>query len=211
MNKIRFNSVILNIQRLKFWKSAQEFKFIDVKEGSDFWGLPFEYQDYASFDGGLTYHDEEGHLLFRLKYSMSDEMVRHTYTAQNIMDMTSDFGGLLGVVLVVFDLLAKFINEKVIKAKFIRSLFFVKKPAILIPKFKVNIGESYLHKKLSSFSIVKVRFYNCFRSRANSDQIKELDQQKLFQQGEEQVDNELCLINILQTLQKLRAATAIII
>ena len=55
-------------------------------------------------------------------------MVLHNYSAQNILGMLSDFGGLLGLVLVVFELIAKFINERVIKAKFIRSLFYVKKP-----------------------------------------------------------------------------------
>ena len=59
----------------------------------------------------------------------------HRYTAQNILDMLSDFGGLLGLVLVIFELISKFINEKIIKAKFIRSLFYVKKPPQLQPKF----------------------------------------------------------------------------
>jgi len=56
-------------------------------------------------------------------------MVIHNYTAQNILDMLSDFGGLLGLVIVIFELIAKYINERVIKAKFIRSLFYVKKPS----------------------------------------------------------------------------------
>jgi hypothetical protein len=47
------------------------------------------------------------------------------------MDMLSDFGGLLGLVIVVVEVIAIYINEKVIKAKFIRSLFFVKKPSIM--------------------------------------------------------------------------------
>jgi len=42
--------------------------------------------------------------------------------------MLSDFGGLLGLVIVVFEFLAEKINEKIIAAKFIRSLFYVKKP-----------------------------------------------------------------------------------
>ena len=51
------------------------------------------------------------------------------------MDLLSDIGGLLGFFIVMFNIVAKFINEKVIKAKFIRSLFFVKKPSVMIPKF----------------------------------------------------------------------------
>ena len=83
--------------------------------------------------------------------------------------MLSDFGGLLGLVIVVFEFLAEKINEGVIKAKFIRSLFYVKKPESMKAKFKINLGDSYLHNKLGSFSIVKVRCYNCLRSGANSD------------------------------------------
>ena len=51
------------------------------------------------------------------------------------MDLLADFGGLIGVVIIIFNLVVKFINEKVIKAKFIRSLFFVKKPSTMIPRF----------------------------------------------------------------------------
>ena len=76
---------------------------------------------------------------------MSDQRILHNYTAQTALDLAADFGGLLGLVFVVFELIAEFINEKVIKAKFIRSLFYVKKPLIMLPKFKVNLGESYLH------------------------------------------------------------------
>ena len=100
---------------------------------------------------------------------MSDQKVNHSFAAQNILDMLADFGGLLGLIIVVFEVIAEFINEKVIKAKFIRSLFYVKKPAHMLPKFKVNLGESYLHKKLGNFSIVKVKFYNCIRSKPNKD------------------------------------------
>ena len=87
--------------------------------------------------------------------------------------MLSDFGGLLGLVIVAFEFLAEFINEKVIKAKFIRSLFYVKKAADLQPKFKVNLGDSFLHKKLGSYSTVKVKIYNFFWKRPNSAQLKE--------------------------------------
>jgi len=82
---------------------------------------------------------------------------------------------------VVFEVIAEFINEKVLKAKFIRSLFYVKKPSKMHPKFKLNLGESYLHKKLGSYDTVKVKFYNCWRKKANSDQLKEIDQRELYE------------------------------
>ena len=91
------------------------------------------------------------------------------------MELLANLGGIYAGIMVVFKVLAKFINEKVIKAKFIRSLFYVRKPNSMVPKFKVNLGESYLHNKLQSFTIIKVRFYNCFRSKANSDQINEIN------------------------------------
>ena len=59
------------------------------------------------------------------------------------MDMLSDFGGMLSVVLVVFMVGGKEINERVVRAKFIRSLFYIKKPSV--PKFYVKLGECYLH------------------------------------------------------------------
>ena len=83
--------------------------------------------------------------------------------------MLSDFGGLVGLVIVVFEFLAEKINEMVIKAKFIRSLFYVKKPESMKAKFKINLGDSYLHNKLGSFDIVKSRWYNFLWSKANSE------------------------------------------
>ena len=100
---------------------------------------------------------------------MSDLRIYHTFKAQNILDMLSDFGGLLGLIIVAFEFLAEFLNEKVIKAKFIRSLFYVKKASNLLPKFKVNLGDTYLHKKLGSYSPVMVKAHNMWFKRPNKN------------------------------------------
>ena len=112
---------------------------------------------------------EHGNQLFKINFFMSDYTVDHSFQALNLLDMLAEFGGLLGLLIVVFELMAELINEKVIKAKFIRSLFYVKKPSSMLPKFRVNFEESYLHRKLGNYSIVKIRFYNCIRKKPDKD------------------------------------------
>jgi hypothetical protein len=45
-----------------------------------------------------------------------------------MMDLLANLGGIFAGIIAVFKVAGKFINEKVIKAKFIRSLFYVRKP-----------------------------------------------------------------------------------
>ena len=67
------------------------------------------------------------------------------------------------------------------------------------------------HDKINNLMIIKTRFYNYFWRKANSEQNEEIDQRELFDQGQEKVEAELCIFNILSTLQKLRAAVSVLV
>jgi hypothetical protein len=47
-------------------------------------------------------------------------------------------GGLLGGFIKILDILIGKLNKQIIKAKFIRSLFFIKKPKDKIPSFHLK-------------------------------------------------------------------------
>jgi hypothetical protein len=77
--------------------------------------------------------------------------------------------------------------------------------------FKLRGWNSFLDQKLFDLSTIRTQFYNMFIKRANKDQLKEVDQTKLHKAGLKKLESELCLINIVQTLQKLKAAVNVII
>ena len=58
---------------------------------------------------------------------------------------------------------------------------------------------------------VKVKFYNIFCNGARGRAKDEISYKRLYEAGSAKLSSELCLINILQTLQKLKAAVSIII
>ena len=59
---------------------------------------------------------------------MANTIQTHEYTAFNILDVLSAMGGLFAVICSFFGVAAKWINEKTIMAKYIRSLYFINKP-----------------------------------------------------------------------------------
>ena len=50
------------------------------------------------------------------------------------------FGGMMKLILSSFTLFVQVLNQEVIKAKLIRSLYFIKKPKNRIPKFHIHLG-----------------------------------------------------------------------
>ena len=81
--------------------------------------------------------------------------------------MLTNFGGIFAIVKSFFGAISNFINSKVVKAKFMRSLFFYSKPEQNCPKFKIKLGDSYMSTKIARFRTLKLRFYNFFRETPN--------------------------------------------
>ena len=59
---------------------------------------------------------------------MTGDIVKHHFNAFNIVGLAAKLGGLIKIVMGGFSVLAIAINQRVIKAKLIRSLYFVEKP-----------------------------------------------------------------------------------
>ena len=59
---------------------------------------------------------------------MTDEILKHEYIAYNIVNMAGQIGGLFKVLFISFSIVAMYINDKVVTAKLIRSLYFIDKP-----------------------------------------------------------------------------------
>jgi hypothetical protein len=55
----------------------------------------------TSYDRGKTFIEEKGHLLFNVQFYMSDLKVDHNFEAFTLLDLAFNFGGLLGLVIVI--------------------------------------------------------------------------------------------------------------
>lgn len=59
---------------------------------------------------------------------MTGDISKHYYTAYDIIELISKIGGLSKIIWLWFGYLANPINARVMKAKLIRSLYFILKP-----------------------------------------------------------------------------------
>ena len=64
------------------------------------------------------------------------------FKAYNIVGLAAKLGGLLKIVMGAFGLIAVAINLRVIKAKLMRSLYFVEKPKDKRRVFNIALGDS---------------------------------------------------------------------
>jgi len=65
---------------------------------------------------------------------MGNDLMIHEFTAFNFIDVLSSIGGLFSVIASFFGVLACWINERTIVAKYIRSLYYIDKPEKLKSK-----------------------------------------------------------------------------
>lgn len=89
--------------------------------------MPIEYTINATYDG-ITFQQEKGDILFSSYFFMGNEVKYHEFTAFNFIDVLSSIGGLFSVIASFFGVIAYWINERTIIAKYIRSLYFIDKP-----------------------------------------------------------------------------------
>jgi len=86
-------------------------------------------RENSTYDIGQTWEEEEeSDLLYAQYYFMTGDIVKHQFTAFNIVGLAAKLGGLMKIITGVFGIIAIAINERVIKAKLMRSLYFIEKP-----------------------------------------------------------------------------------
>ena len=73
---------------------------------------------------------------------MSSKTTKYTFTAYNIIGLASQIGGLLKIILIGFGSIALQVNERVIKAKLMRSLFFIEKAKEKRRVFNIPLGDN---------------------------------------------------------------------
>lgn len=88
----------------------------------------------------------------------------------------STFGGLYEILIVCFSFLGWYINAQVIRAKFIRSMYFLEKPDSMRPAFNIMLG-SKSYNFSDSLTTMKVTIWNkCSKKGKKIDEkLKDID------------------------------------
>lgn len=114
--------------------------------------------------------------------------------------------------------MGKYINTKIIRAKFVRSLYFMEKENQENLEKHIHINQDHnFETVLEKVDNIKFNWkdkffllYNLFTQRKLKKQ-KRTRMQDIYKQGWKMVSSEMNLFNMIQTLQKLKAATSILI
>ena len=94
---------------------------------------------------------------------MGNTKVTHHYTSFTLLDLLAGFGGIYRLIGMYTALVAGYINRKVLMSKLIRGLYFMKKPAELIPAIQLN--KNY---NTANLMTTRVDFFNsCFKYSRN--------------------------------------------
>ena len=110
------------------------------------------------------------------------------------MSIIAQFAALTIITFIVFGFIGSFVNYHVVLSKMMRQLFFVKKQ-------KANLKNS---KPVQNIHLLRVNFFNkCFKfSKHNNDE--KLNKREAYEIAERRIEKELCILNIVQQLQKIK-------
>ena len=116
-------------------------------------------------DSGKTWKVEVDKIMFKSNFKLSTIHVYHKKTLMTIIDLLSNFGGLVPNIILFFLIPASFINQQIVIAKYIRSIYFIRDV-----NDKVKNIEFSLSDKLSDFkrAFDLRRFYKQEDSSQNS-------------------------------------------
>ena len=121
--------------------------------------------DDNSWDEGKSYETLEAQQLFGCYFFLSSIKISHKYSSQTILDILAGFGGMYRLVCMYIAIIAGYFNSKVLMAKVIRGLYFLKKPKE--NKSVITLTSNSYFRKLIT---VKVDYFNyCFKYSRSRD------------------------------------------
>ena len=158
---------------------------------------------------------ESRHRLYGSYYFISNEKVEHSRMAFNITGLLAALGGLSSLMVAVAKGAGSYFQHQYIIAKFIKSLYFIEIPKFKTihvfgmslnlmsdTKIKFTMGETILtNMKWLYYSIKKPDHRICEEYTKG---------QQLLLKGTERVYNDLSLITIVQSIQKLKAVCSVL-
>ena len=192
--------------RFFFWKGPNIFRFIDQKLIQGWKGAKhiFHYDD--SYDRGKSYVKSDGQLLFAAYFFLGDEIISHNFIEESILSVIGHLGGHVHIILLFVGLVVAFINKHVLIAKLIRSNYFIRKPISKQDKKKKSADVC-----ASDITNIKINFYNKCCRYSRDRKSRGVNKKELYTKASQQLHNEMCIFNILQVQQKLKAAVTVLL
>lgn len=138
-NFLRLNAVMNQDHRFLIWKKALRYHFLDQIQKQSWLGLPIVFNEISTYDGGKTWGYEKGEKLYGTYWFLHTMQVNHSREAYNIIMLCAVFGGLAKGIVIIAEFIGKYINQKVIMAKFIRSFYFIPKEKKEQPTLKMML------------------------------------------------------------------------
>ena len=142
--------------------------------------IPFLSTYYQSTDNMKTFVNEENLHLGGTFFFLADTIQTHSYSPYNYIQLFSDFGGLVDLIMMVFAIIPMMYSDRTVLQKFLRSQYFVKLP------------DSQVHEPL--------KFTKKF--------FQKPEEQEIYEKAEKKLDHEMDQFQIFQQQKKIKATLA---
>jgi len=143
----------------------------------------------------------DSQLLFGSYFFLATDKLIYHFDVYNIIYVVQSLGGIYVILLAIFKAIGHYINQQVVMAKFVRSLFYVYKDKNEIrtqEKFEHNLEGNRVYDGIEEIKCIKFsfkdKFTSCRRRASHSDN------QVIFSTGKEKVKNEMNMFSMLQTI-----------
>ena len=113
-NYFRINKAYSTYNRLKIWEDENDYTFYDVIQNPPFYAIPFSETYHQSTDNMKTFKDEENVHLAGTFFFLADTIQTHTYDPYNYIQLFSDFGGLVDIVVMVFAIIPMIYSDRTV-------------------------------------------------------------------------------------------------
>lgn len=141
-------------------------------------------------------------------FFVADEKVVHSRAASNIIDLLQDFGGLFEILFVTFSIFGGRLNTKIIKAKFIRSMFYA---PLSKARRRLVTGRGLDRIEADRLTFTFADKMNLVTRSLECGENKKFGKQKLLYDAEESVEKEMNMVTMLKTLHKVKACVAVLV
>ena len=143
-------------------------------------------------------------MIFGTYFFLSEDVVHHYRFVYNIINLLAEFGGLNSVMLAVYKVLGSMLSINLINAKILKNLFFV------------PVVKDYENKSMK-VNQVKLRFSDKYeklywlKSKLGLVNTDDKFNHQLYVEGLKQLEKSLSLVNLLQHINKFKAALSVLI
>jgi hypothetical protein len=177
----------------RYFNEIKEYRFSDVQVYPAWTSIKKLSTSLVSFDHGETYFRETNrHILLGVYFFIGDIMHEDTRTVFDWFGLLSEFGGMQGIIIIIFEFFIFSNNDVQMVTKSVRSIFFRRGP-----KGPELLRFRFLHT-LPEYP------FACFCPKKSKGA-------RLFDTGQDRIKNELDVLRIVQTLQKVKASIKVLV